>query len=310
MWLPVEPTTLVRRLLTDAATLAAAADGLLSPAEQGLLLRHPDLDWTVDDVPLIDEAAHLLGDFQRPTPTAPPGEVAELRSPDSTGPTDTLAERALRDREWVYGHVIVDEAQELSRMAWHCIARRCTRRSMTIVGDLQQAAHPAGASSWSQALAEIGGTLDVHTLTVTYRITRQIADTAIGLLVAAGGSAPDLRPIRDGDPVVRLEMPDRDLGEILGQAARAAGGRACIVLPDARFEEFAAQLRGPAFGYGDDAVDAPIAVLTAADTKGLEFDTVIVVDPEVVAAQTPRGADIYVACTRATKRLMLAMPAR
>lgn len=310
MWLPVEPTTLVHRLLTDAATLASAADGRLTPAEQGMLLRQPDLEWTVDDIPLIDEAAHLLGDFQRPTPSAPTGEVAELGSPDSTRPLDTLAERALRDREWVYGHVIVDEAQELSRMAWHCIARRCTRRSMTIVGDLQQSAHPAGAASWAQALAEIGGTLDIHTLTVTYRITRQIAETAIALLVAAGGSAPDLRPIRDGDPVVRLELPQSDLALILEDAARAAGGRACIVLPDAYFDDYAVRLRGPAFGYGDDAVDAPIAVLTAADTKGLEFDTVIVVDPDAVAEQTPRGADIYVACTRATKRLLLAMPAR
>ena len=310
MWLPVEPTSLVHRLLTDAGMLADAADGVLTADEQALLLRDPELDWTVDDVPLIDEAAHLLGDFERPLPAAPASELAELGTPDTSGPTDTLAERALRDREWVYGHVIVDEAQELSRMAWHCIARRCTRRSMTIVGDLQQSAHPAGATSWDEALGPIGGTLDIHTLTVTYRITRQVAEAAIAWLVAAGGTAPDLRPIRDGDPVITLTLPAAGIADLLATVAREAGGRACIVLPDDGFLRYAAQLDDPVFGYGDDALDAPIAVLTAADTKGLEFDTVIVIDPEAVAAQTPRGADIYVACTRATKRLILASPAR
>lgn len=311
MWLPVEPTALVGRLLTEPGVLRQAADGILTPAEQHLLLREEVLPWTVDDVPLIDEAAHLLGDFQRPTPAATAPEVAELHSPEAAGPTDTLAERALRDREWVYGHVIVDEAQELSRMAWHCIARRCTRRSMTIVGDLQQTAHPAGASSWAQALADIGGTVDVHTLTVTYRITRQIADAAIALLVAAGGTAPDLRPIRDGAPVAEIDLPDTGLAGALAEAAlQEEGGRACIIAPDATLDRLSAELVGPDFGFGDDALDAPIAVLAAADTKGLEFDTVIVIDPDLVGAQTPRGADIYVACTRATKRLILARTAR
>lgn len=311
MWLPVEPTALVGRLLTDPDVLRQAADGILTPGEQRLLLREHVLPWTVDDVPLIDEAAHLLGDFQRPTPAASAAEVAELHSPEAAGPTDTLAERALRDREWVYGHVIVDEAQELSRMAWHCIARRSTRRSMTIVGDLQQTAHPAGATSWAQALADIGGTVDVHTLTVTYRITRQIADAAIALLVAAGGTPPDLRPIRDGAPVVEIELPDTGMAGALAEAAlEEEGGRACIIPPDAQLDRLSAELVGPDFGFGDDALDAPIAVLAAADTKGLEFDTVIVIDPELVGAQTPRGADIYVACTRATKRLILARTAR
>lgn len=312
MWLPIEPQDLVRRLLSDDAMLKEAADGILTEHEQRLLLRDPHTPWTVDDVPLIDEAAHLLGEFHRASPAAASDDVAELL-PDSgaSGPTDTLAERALRDREWVYGHVIVDEAQELSRMAWLCIARRSTRRSMTIVGDLQQAAHPAGAQTWAQALQAVGGSIVLHTLTVTYRITEQIAETAIELLTAAGGSAPRLHPIRQGDPVEWLNVPRHAMASAVTRAANAGEGRCCVVLPDEHSVELIAELESSnsgLFGFGDAALDAPIAVLTARDTKGLEFDRVVVVDPSAIGRQGSRGSDIYVACTRATKRLILVVP--
>ena len=141
-----------------------------------------------DDVPLVDEAAHRLGPFTPRRASAHPEEVEELSSVDSWAtarPTDTLAERALADREWVYGHVIVDEAQELSRMAWHAIARRATRRSMTVVGDLQQTAHPAGAHAWAEALGEIGGTL------LTSLLGNNLG-TLVSVLAKFAGTQPDL----------------------------------------------------------------------------------------------------------------------
>lgn len=192
-------------------------------------------------------------------------------------------------------------------MAWHCLARRAGRRSMTVVGDLQQASHPAGVRDWAQALSTVGGTLDVHRLTVTYRITRQVADEATRLLIAAGGSAPALEPVREGDPVQRWACPVDDLAELILAAWQARQGRAAVIVPDATGPEIAAGLcrASDDFGQGDDALDAPIAVLAARQTKGLEFDEVFIVEAEAIAAQARHGADIYVAATRATRRLHL-----
>lgn len=308
MWLPITPEALVRRLLSDEPTLRAAAAGILSDREVSTLLRDADAPWSTDDVPLIDEAATLLGDLEPARSVHAAPDVDELSVADpfaSSRPTTTLAERAMADREWVYGHVVVDEAQELSAMAWHCIARRSTRRSMTIVGDLQQTTHPAGARDWDEALAEIRGQTHRHTLTVTYRITRQTAQTAVDHLVAAGGSAPALHPIRDGEATVHGEATMADLRARVLEQIGDGVGRACVVMPDDRSTPIAAALTDDEFGHGAHALDARIAVLTARDTKGLEFDTVVIVDPDAISRQGIRGSDIYVACTRATKRLVL-----
>lgn len=308
MWLPITPEVLVRRLLSDEPTLRAACAGVLTEREITTLLRDADTPWSTDDVPLIDEAATLLGDVEPPRSAHPAPEVDELSVVDhfsSSRPTTTLAERAMADREWVYGHVVVDEAQELSAMAWHCIARRSTRRSMTIVGDLQQTTHPAGARDWDEALGEIRGQMQRHTLTVTYRITRQTAQTAVDHLVAAGGSAPALHPIRDGEATVHAETTTPDLRTSVLTQVGDGVGRACVVVPDDRAEQVASALVGDEFGHGAHALDARIAVLTARDTKGLEFDTVVIIDPDAISRQGIRGSDIYVACTRATKRLVL-----
>ena len=313
MWLPITPERLVTRLLTDADLLAAAADGILSGTQQAALLRGPDDPWTVDDVPLLDEAAERLGEpetVSRPSEQSGTDDYAELSSHDPharRGPSTTVAERALSDRSWIYGHVVVDEAQELSRMAWHALARRCSRRSMTIVGDLQQTTHPAGARTWDQALGWAGDRLDLHTLTVTYRITRQTAATATDLLTRAGGDAPNLQPIRDGAATEHLDCDIPALADLVLERSRHEPGRIGVIVPDARADELMARLAetSPDFGVGDEALDAPIAVLTARDTKGLEFDHVYVVDPDAISAQARRGSDIYVACTRATHGLHL-----
>lgn len=192
-------------------------------------------------------------------------------------------------------------------MAWHALSRRCVRRSMTVVGDLQQTTHPAGARDWSEALGWAGDSVDLHTLTITYRITRQIADTATDLLMAAGGHAPDLHPIRDGEQTQRITCPADDLPALVLARAAMEAGRIGVIVPDARADELMSLLSkaSPDFGVGEDALDAPIAVLTAREAKGLEFDQVVVVDPSEIGTQASRGSDIYVACTRATQSLHL-----
>ena len=312
MWLPITPEQLITRLLTDADFLASAAAGLLTPDQQARLLRSPDSPWAIDDAPLLDEAADRLGEFVRPAAAAAreAHDYAELEVEDPFTrhrPATTVAERAVSDREWVYGHVVVDEAQELSRMAWRALARRCSRRSMTVVGDLQQTTHPAGARSWQEALDWAGEHVDLHTLTVTYRITQQTAETATDLLTAAGGEAPLLHPIRSGEPTEVLSVAEGDVAEAILRRTRDVSGRVAVVVPDLRASELMAVLAAadPSFGVGGDAIDAPIAVLTARETKGLEFDHVFVLQPSAIAEQTARGADIYVACTRATQTLHL-----
>ena len=308
MWLPITPERLVRILLSDPDALQQATRGVLSSHETKILLRSPSDPWTSDDVPLIDEAAFRLGEYVPPRPAEASADVPELLAVDpysSSAPSTTLAERALADREWVFGHVVVDEAQELSGMAWHCLARRSTRRSMTIVGDLQQATHPAGARNWDEALVGFGSNIHRHALTITYRITRQIAETAIHWLTLAGGDAPTLEPIRDGKPTTTIAVSADRLADTILSDLADVPGRACVILPDDAFDRLSATFLASEFGLGQYALDAEVAVLPVRDTKGLEFDTVFVVAPGQIATQGIRGSDVYVACTRATKRLVL-----
>lgn len=315
MWLPTTPEKVIGRLLTDPSTLSFAAAGVLSAEEQKSLLREATDDWTVDDIPLLDEAAFILGPWVPPKPEVREEDYRELQASDAyritpdryQGSTGSVAERAVEDREWIYGHVIVDEAQELSAMAWRAVERRASRRSMTIVGDLQQSTHPAGPRTWDEALRWGQGKVHRHTLKVTYRITRQIAEAATALLIAAGGDPPNLTPIRDGAPVLRKTVRLESLADEV-QAVRSRDGRNAVIAPDRLLDALRSHLPGSDFGFDDDALDAPVAVLSAQQSKGLEFDCVVLVDPGSLSAQHPRGADVYVAATRATQTLYLFDP--
>ena len=144
MWLPTTAERIIGDLLTDASILDEAATGILTADERAALVRSQDAPWTTDDLPLLDEAADALGPWEPPS-AAPPdvpdyrelqaSDAYQIRPSHSSGNAGSLAERAIDDREWIYGHVIVDEAQELSAMAWRAIRRRASRRSMTVVDD-------------------------------------------------------------------------------------------------------------------------------------------------------------------------------
>ncbi len=214
-----------------------------------------------------------------------------------------LAERALGDRAWAFGHVIVDEAQELSAMDWRMVARRCPARSMTVVGDLAQTAAPGGADDWAAMLDPIAaGRWRTARLTVNYRTPVPVMDVAAALLpdgvtppVAARDSSE--MPWAAAIPSLR-EMTERE-------SALVAGGRVAVIAAASRVAEAAAAL-GVAPGAD---LGAPVAVLTPRESKGLEFDSVIVVDAAGIEAASPRGrADLYVALTRSTRRLGLVGP--
>ncbi|MFF2954766.1 HelD family protein [Kitasatospora sp. NPDC057965] len=312
LWPVLTPHRLVDRLFSDPALLAAAAPGL-SPAQRAAVQRPAGAPWTTGDVPLLDEAAELLGQDgaatrarsraaaraldeelayaegvltvtgQREDATLDAGLLAE-RFRD-TGPDLTTAERAAADREWAYGHVVVDEAQELSAMAWRAVLRRVPTRSLTIVGDLAQTGSPAGArSSWAEMLdRELPGRWREERLTVNYRTPAAIMAPAAAVLRAhSPGQEPPEAVRRTPERPRPVPVPDGDYAAALA-ALPAGPGTLGVIAPD--------------------AVATALGALTVREAKGLEYDAVVLVDPAGLLAQG--AADLYVALTRATRRLTL-----
>ncbi|MEU6415555.1 AAA family ATPase [Microbispora sp. NPDC046933] len=341
LWPYLTPQQLLIGLFTDRDRMAATG---LGAQERDLLLREPPRAgekpgenwWSAADVPLLDEAAELLGEIdegvlraarraeqEREERIAYAREVLEL-----TGLADimdaerfaerqqaeetylTTAERAARDRTWAFGHVIVDEAQELSEMAWRMVMRRIPSRSMTIVGDIAQTGSAAGAASWARVLDPyVAGRWREEHLSVNYRTPAELMEVAARVLELVG---PDLKA-----PESVRETGERPWALRLATLAEAGPvvaaevveeGRLVVVAPAGMTEEIGTIVRatvpGAATGPGPAALDAQVAVLSVAEAKGLEFDSVIVVEPGRILRESPRGpSDLYVALTRATSRL-------
>jgi DNA helicase IV len=305
---------------TVLADLYALPERLRAAGADPVLARADGAAWTVSDVPLLDELVDLLGPDTAADRTAEREHRAEaayaadvldslvgrqdsMDDEDHLFATDLLyaedladrfvvhdtrelAERAAADRDWTYRHVVVDEAQELSEMDWRVLMRRCPGRSFTVVGDLAQRRSVAGARSWDTMLEPyVPGRWVYRPLSVNYRTPAEIMTVAAALLAEF---APGVRP------------PD---------SVRACGVRPWSrqVTEDglpAAIEEF---VREEAGREGTHIVIGPPGVpgtVPASRTKGLEFDAVLVVEPERILADGPRGAaELYVALTRATQRL-------
>ncbi|MHC2849319.1 DNA helicase IV [Corynebacterium mucifaciens] len=185
--------------------------------------------------------------------------------------TRSTAQRARADQTWAYGHVIVDEAQELSPMEWRMVFRRCPSRWMTLVGDTAQTSSPAGVDDWTAALEPfVGERFRLHELTVNYRTPMEIADYAAEILAHIDPQA------------------------VVPQAIRASGVPVQFV-PDLEALEHRAAREG---------LTAVIDAENVGDMKGLEFDHVVVVEPGKIIEASPQGwQDLYVAVTRATQTL-------
>ena len=343
-WLPVTPQRLLRDLYADPARLERVAPDL-SATERALLRREPGARWTVSDVPLLDEAADLLGEDdtaaraeaaraarERAAEVAYARDVVQMNAQGILVSADTMvdrwsgadsllsvAERAASDRTWAFGHVVVDEAQELSPMMWRLLMRRCPSRSMTVVGDVAQTGSSAGATSWGSVLDEhVRDRWRVEELTVNYRTPRQVMDLAGALLEAHGVQVTVPRSAREGEHPPRAVVLPGDatkaddvlLAEVRDELAALGEGRLAVVVPDARRH---AAYRLLSEALGDDVVrsarddrDTLVTVTTVGDVKGLEFDTVLVLEPAEVVEQSLRGVnDLYVALTRPTQRLVL-----
>ncbi|WP_327152366.1 HelD family protein [Nocardia sp. NBC_01329] len=223
-------------------------------------------------------------------------DASQLAERQQVRNRQTTAERAAGDRTWTYGHVIVDEAQELSEMAWRMVMRRIPNRWITVVGDIAQTGDPAGASSWSDMLEPYVAKRWKRTeLTVNYRTPSEIMAVAADVLATIDPTAEVPRSVRDsGRPPRAHRVAAAELAPALaGLLTEEQGPGTVAVLTPA---ELVAEFSGLA--------SESVRVLTVGEVKGLEFDAVYLVEPAAVIAESPRGRnDLYVAITRATQRL-------
>ncbi len=333
LWPVLTPEQLLAELFASPDRRASAGGEI----DLSGLYRAEGSAWTVADAPLLDELAELLGPppGQPARPNESEGEpdsagqrayAAEVLSilesadrqlagedPDELRPTDfvtadvlaarqlpehlmSVAERAAADRDWRFGHLVVDEAQELSAMDWHVLLRRCPSHSITAVGDLAQRSAPAGAHAWADVLApHLGSRWTYRTLTVNYRTSAEIMALAAAVLAEF---APDPQPPESvratGEDPWQRTVPATDLAAEVRKAVEAEVarlGRGTLAVIAADMDDLAG------------LADIPAEVHTPVSVKGLEFDAVVIVDPERIRAHNP--ADLYVSMTRATQRLGL-----
>ncbi|MBO0513894.1 ATP-binding domain-containing protein [Streptomyces beijiangensis] len=329
LWPHLTPEQLLEDYLADPVHL---------PETDIEAIRRKGGEWTVADIPLLDEAAELLGDDDSAARAA--AEAARQEQIDfAQGVLDlshgsesyefedeesellaahdiidaermaerheeadhrSAAERAAADRSWAFGHIIVDEAQELSAMAWRLLMRRCPTRSMTLVGDPAQTAEPGGCGAWDTILAPYVEDRYEHVrLGVNYRTPVEIMDVAAAFLRSEDPSFEPPSSIRSTGVRPWARRTD-DLPRAVAEAVAAAAtesGHLVVIAPE---ELHGALLTGlPDAGHGR-APDLTrrVVLLTPRQAKGLEFDTVLVVEPARFAA-----SDLYVALTRATQRL-------
>jgi DNA helicase IV len=348
LWPALTPQRFLEELFASPARLATAAPGLTAQ-ERAALLREPGA-WSTADVPLLDEAAELLGQDDRAAQMRSARERAqriayaqgvldiaagssgsdreELRVTDLLDAEElaerheapghrSVAERAAADRTWTFGHVIVDEAQELPEMAWRLLARRCPARSMTVVGDVAQTSGPAGTTSWERVLEPLAGDRwRLARLTVNYRTPAEIMAATAPLLAAIDPGQQPPRSVREtGVPPWRMATTSDAFLATLAQltAAEATGeGQLAVIVPETRIAELGAAVSRDvpdvSFG-GNPDLTSPVVLLGATQAKGLEFDSVLIADPAAILAGSPRGAgDLYVAMTRSTERLGVLHP--
>ncbi|MDP9886767.1 AAA family ATPase [Pseudarthrobacter enclensis] len=343
-WMPMTPEKLISDLFSKPEILEFCTPNL-SPAERALLQRPADAPWTESDVPLLDEAAELLGELDPAAgrglaqqehdrardlanakqtlvnmqaagvdPLMSAEELAEQNREQES--RQTAAERATSDRTWAFGHIVVDEAQELSPMQWRLLVRRCPLKSFTIVGDIAQTSSVAGANSWQGALAPMfGDRWQLEELTVNYRTPSQIAEAAVRMANAAGLVVSAPKAVREGrwapiiDEVSAGAVVDR-LVEVLPEELGALDGGLLAVIADGDLlPQATAALRavyGRRIGSGAGSYEQDIVVISPREAKGLEFDGVVVLEPSTMLNhEHGKVGDLYVAMTRATQRLRL-----
>ena len=276
------------------------------------LLEDAGVERSIDEVwPVLraeDVVRGMLGDPDAPAGAGLPAEViASARS--RVGEGWSSADLPLLDEarelvdgppERVYGHVVVDEAQQLTEMEWRMLMRRCPSRSMTIVGDLAQAGPTTTLTTWDEALEPfVGARFERHTLTINYRATAEILEASGPVLARIAPTQRLSRSIRHGEAPTVFTASGKDVGTAVADLV----ARLVHEHPEEMIGIIAAPQRVHGILGGIVAENA--TVVPAPEARGLEFDTVILVDPDQISGGSSAGLrDLYVAQTRATKRLV------
>uniref|UniRef100_A0AAU1HTK3 AAA family ATPase n=1 Tax=Streptomyces sp. NBC_00180 TaxID=2903632 RepID=A0AAU1HTK3_9ACTN len=337
LWPVLTPQRLVADFLADP-------QDYLSDTDAAAVRRPVTRAWTVADVPLLDEAAELLGeddrvararaDRERETQIAYAQGVLdvsfasrtyEFEDKEDSDPEGSevlsahdiidaerfaerheeddhrsAAERAAADRTWAFGHIIVDEAQELSPMAWRLLMRRSPTRSMTLVGDPAQTAEAAGVGSWSKILSPYVEDRWDHTrLGVNYRTPAEIMELAAAVVRAEHPGFEPPSSVRSTGVRPWIRATDDLPGAVAKAIAELtpAEGRLAVIAPRDLHRSLASRLDGITAGTEPD-LTRTVVLLDPRQAKGLEFDSVLVVEPGLYGT-----SDLYVALTRATQRL-------
>ncbi|MFD9909154.1 HelD family protein [Streptomyces sp. NPDC059063] len=276
-WPKARAEEVLHELLGDGDALAAAADGVLTADEQRAILwarpprSYKSAQWTAADLVLLDELAGLI------------------------------------ERPEGYGHIVVDEAQDLSPMECRAIARRADFGSLTVLGDLAQGTTPWAARSWPELMAHLGKPdATVTPLTTGFRVPQAVVTLANDLLAGLDVDVPPALSLRrDGELTVRetADVAGATVDAVRG--ALAHEGSVGVIAADADVAGVRAALAGAGVvAAGPDELGARVTVLPASVAKGLEYDHVVAVEPAAVAEAEERGLHrLYVVLTRAVSRL-------
>jgi DNA helicase IV len=299
IWPLLTPTQLLLDLFGSKALLKLAAQGILPESEYLLLHRErsesvADVRWTTADAALLDEARHLLG--PKPRRNGKIDDADEIRT---------------------YGHIVVDEVQDLTPMQLRMVTRRSLSGSMTVVGDIAQATGPLAANDWNDVLEHLPTKKDprVVGLSVGYRIPAQIMELADKVMLAATPGLRAPRSVREGDegPAIIPVASDASLVDAVVACAAdvtaRGGGRAAIICAEDSIEAISQALNSAGIKHGlarAAGLDQDLSIVPATMAKGLELDDVIVVEPAAVVAEDPQGLRLlYVTLTRSTRSLSI-----
>ncbi|MCH9836380.1 AAA family ATPase, partial [bacterium] len=298
MWPVLTPAQLLHDLFGSKALLKLAARDVMDESEALALFRSrsetvDDVRWTTSDVALLDDAFDVLG--------PKPGRGGKLEESDEIR---------------TFGHIVIDEVQDLTPMQLKMATRRSLNGSMTIVGDIAQATGPLAPDSWDDVLAHLPDRKQprVIGLSVGYRIPGQIMDLANRVAEAAtpGLRAPVSVRVGEAGPTVVRAAAGADLGrtvsaEVVTMQTAIPGASLGVVAPDSLLPDLSEALSAAGINHGTatrTGLDAGVTLVAVSVVKGLELDGVIVVEPSRIVSDIEHGMRaLYVALTRSTQRL-------
>lgn len=286
LWPPVDPAKLVLRLLSDADFLAVHADGILSEDEQKTILWAKPVRsvksarWSAADAVLIDEANDIVA-----------------RTPS-------------------LGHVVLDEAQDLSPMQYRAVGRRCTTGSATVLGDLAQGTTPWATRSWDEALAHLGKSDGlIEELTAGFRVPTDVITYASRLLPHIAPGLTPVASIRENPGFFEVRTASAETAEVVAACGELLGneGSVGLIAADARVPALAEALTASGITYlapGEETTrETRLTLVPASLAKGLEYDYVVLDEPQAVVDGEPDERTglrrLYVALTRAVSGLIV-----